>query len=268
MILHSDIIGDAMNQDPISQLRRMVCQFEQLDKNLAYLCGHFEGDVNRFAVELSNTLMKVLDAKTEIKRYLADMLDVKIGDRRLADKLRKIRDNKGYFVDKLCQGMSQEFDPDFDWMDALWTNGTADYVNQNFFKRRDEVGAIIVQQGLNDRFRSHLENIRDAYALGQYEAAIVFCRALIEVGVFEILTRKGVIRAVPGVTDIDAYRPRELMQKVKPYVRPQSLHQETIEVVKRANSLLHSKNPMSITSEKDALESIKTTFRFLEALYS
>ena len=207
---------------------------------------------------------------------LAEYVGIKITDPELATKIMRIRDNTHYKIDGYCkfgekvteEKISEELDEEFDWMEALFDEGTADYVDINFFRRRDQIGTIVVSQSLPPRFHQNLKNLQEAYALGLFETTLVFCRSLIEVGVFEALKKSGKLRTTKNVTYMEHYILSGLMHQVRSQVKDLDNHDRAKEVIKKANKVLHWKKDVVFTvGEKDALEAVRTTFQLLEQLF-
>lgn len=99
-----------------------------------------------------------------------------------------------------------------------------------------------------------------------FETAVVYCRALIESGCFEILKRRGKISTDKRTADVREYRLKDLMRDVKPLVyRPN--WDATEQVIKLADRVLHSKREKSAVLETEAYDAIKTTYAIIEELF-
>jgi hypothetical protein len=246
------------------RLRKMMIEFEKLDKDFL---------AKTKSENLADAIMPVIEAKKEIKRFLADRPSFQAsGD--LEVKLKKIRDNDGYIIDEVCElveeklgiAISQEAEDEIDWMDALFEKGTAGYVDWEFFRRRNQVGSIIASQTLPDIFLHHLDKLKECYALGLFEATIIYCRAVIESGGFEALKRKGEIRSTKKEADIREYSLKALIKSIKRYVS-RTNYDEAKDVIEYANNILHSKRKKIVVSENDAYDSIRSTFSIIEELF-
>lgn len=153
---------------------------------------------------------------------------------------------------------------EMNWREALFTEGTADYVDQAYFRRKNEIGSIIGSQSLPSIFVGQLNKVKECYALDLFEATIVFCRAVIEAGCFEALRRKGEIDQ--GVGDIREYKLGALINGIKRFVsRPK--YNQADKVIDLASNILHSKCDEIVVSEKEAYGSIKYTFAIIEDLF-
>ncbi len=202
--------------ESLSELVALVVDFERLDMSIPAAIG--TGD-------LLDVIKKIMEAKKKVKRYLAGCKPLNVG-RDLGIKLKKIRDNYGYTIDRVAKAvesttgtlMSQESEEDVDYVDALFRQGTADYVDDNFFRRKNQIGTVIVSESLPDHFVQHFANLRECYALGLFHAAVVYCRAVIETGCFEALRRRGRVKLDPKVDDIREFSLKDLMRNVKPFV--------------------------------------------------
>ena len=105
---------------------------------------------------------------------------------RLGLKLEKIRDNYGYAIEHVVDAfgeitgktISQGSEDGKDYIDALFTEGTADYVDEQFFSRRNQVGTLIVSGPLPDHFVHHFHNLRECFALGLFETTVIYERSV------------------------------------------------------------------------------------------
>lgn len=248
----------------LSELVALVATFEKLDSSITAAIGSGDLDV----------IEKALEAKKKVKRYLADCKPLNVG-RDLGIKLKKIRDNYGYTIDRVVDAverttgtqMSQEAEEDIDYVDALFSQGTADYIDDNFFRRKNQIGTLVVSESLPDHFVQHFANLRECYALGLFQAAVVYCRAVIETGCFEALRRKGQVKLNPKVDDIREFSLKVLMRNVKPFVY-ESNWDKTDATIKKADEVLHSKRKKVVISEQEAFDAIQDTFALVEELFS
>jgi hypothetical protein len=247
------------------KLRRNIKEFEDLDNELySYMkLGNME------------YLARVLKAKKNIKRLLSEEEVIHIGpDKALADKLKKIRDDYGYNIDLLIDNInnycgsdiSQSSEDDKDYVDALFSEGTADYVDEKFFQRKNEIGAVICNQSLPDIFLYHIARLKECYSLGLFDSTIIYCRAVIESCAYIFLCKKGQISTDKKITDIGEYSLKELLLRIKPYTNS-SIQQEVAKVISLANRVLHEKRKSVSVTNIDAYNSVKSTFDFIEILF-
>jgi hypothetical protein len=248
----------------LSELVALVADFERLDSSIPTAIRTGDLDV----------IEKTIEAKKKAKRYLADCKPLNLG-RDLGIKLKKIRDNYGYIIDRVVEAvesttgtqMSQESEEDIDYVDALFSQGTADYVDDNFFRRKNQVGTLLVSESLPDHFVQHFANLRECYALGLFQAVVVYCRAVIETGCFEALRRRGRVKLDPKVDDIREFRLKVLMRSVKPFVYEPNWDKADA-TIKKADEVLHSKRKKVVISEQEAFDAIQNTFTIVEELFS
>jgi hypothetical protein len=246
----------------LSNLVALVAEFERLDSLILAAVRTGDWDV----------IEKTMEAKKEVKRNLADSKPLNV-NRDLGIKLKKIRDNYGYTIDRVMEAverttgtqMSQESEEDIDYVDALFSQGTADYVGENFFRRKNQIGTLVVSESLPDHFVQHVANLRECYALGLFQAAIIYCRAVIETGCFESVRRRG--KLGPKGDDIREFSLKALMRSVKPLVY-ETNWDKADETIKKAGDVLHSKRKKVVISEKEAFDAIQDTFAMVEELFS
>lgn len=251
----------------LSEIVALVADFERLDRSISAAIGTGDPD-------LIMKIVETMDAKKKVKRYLADCKPLNVG-RDLGIKLKKMRDNYGYTIDRVMKTLeramgtqiSQESEEDIDYVGALFSQGTADYVDENFFRRKNQIGTLVVSESLPDHFVQHFTNLRKCYALGLFQAAVVYCRAVIETGCFEALRRKGQVKLDPKVKDIREFSLKALMRSVKPLVYETNWDKADA-TIKKADDVLHSKREKVVISEREAFDAIQDTFAMVEELFS
>jgi len=238
-------------------LQRLILEFEKLDARL------FE--------ELKNSnfdfIGNVRDAKLKIKKYISDRDTVEAKDF-LAVKIKKIRDNYGYNIDTIWSKLEEisgerihQEHEEVDFVSALFEEGTADYVDDNHFRRKNQVGTLVCH-GLPQKITDHLNRLKECYSLGLFYASTVYCRALIEAGGYAYLCRK----RPENTCNQEEYSLKSLMVSLKPFT-DKFVHTEADKVVKKANDLLHFKKSQVKIDEKEAFSHIQSTFAFIENLY-
>jgi len=252
------------DSDELARLVALVAEFEKLDASIPQ--GLEKGNLD----VLDQTLTK----KKEIKRILSGRRPLNV-DFKLGFKLKKIRDNYGYVIDLVLEAiakhtgtpLSQESEDGIDYIDALFSEGTADYVDEGFFTRKNEVGTLIVSGSLPDHFVHHFQNLRECYALGLFQATVIYCRAVIETGCFEALRRKGKVKLNSKAEDIREFSLKALMNSIKPFIYRDNWENAN-KVIKKADGILHSKRQKMTITQIEAYNAIKDTFAIIEEIFS
>lgn len=248
----------------LTHLNKLVNEFEKLDTSI----------ISEFKNGNLEIINQTLEAKKKVKRFLSESKPLKVHDS-LKLKLKKIRDNYGFVIDRAVEVLSkvtgtpfsQESENGIDYIDALFSEGTADYVDEGFFTRRNEVATLIVSESLPGHFTHHFQNLRECYALGLFQTTIIYCRAVIETGCFEALNRRENLRHDSAVTNAREYSLKVLMNSIKKYVY-EGNWEKADKVIKKADEILHSKQSNVITNKDQAYDAIKDTFAIIEELFS
>ena len=255
------------SSDKLKQLLKLLTEFEELDISIPSALSNKDIGV------LDRTLAK----KKEMKRLLSECDPLSV-DRGIGNKLKKIRDNHGHNIDRVLEtfkevmgeAISQESEEGIDIVDALFSEGTADYVDEGFFTRRNEVSTLILSESINSglpHILRHFRNLRECYSLGLFETAVIYCRALIETGCFEALRRQGLIRRDLKVEDFREYHLKALMESIRGIVSRGNWNRAD-KVIKNADRILHSKRESPFVNQNEAYDAIKDTFAIIEELYS
>ena len=246
-----------MNKDfsKLWEMRRLVQEFEKLDKNIS------EGSLDSF--------IEAIKLKEKIQEIIASGLDEGI-DAPFAKKLIQIRDNRGYNIDKLI--------PDETWRDIqkekaqeqAWEQYVEreDSIDYHYLQRRKEIGTIICNTKLSGNIQRNLENIKDCYANGMYDAAIIYCRALIEYTTYKMRKRKGLIKENlnKNISDIAHGKSRKSLEaalyQIERFINPK-VFKHIMDVKELVDEILHSKDPI-INYKLTPFDSIRWTFVFVE----
>lgn len=84
------------DQESLWRLQKMLQKFEKLDESL----------LDNLKARNFDAIDKTVEAKKEVKRFLADRPLVNVGPD-LALKLKMIRDNYGYNIDKFLESLER-----------------------------------------------------------------------------------------------------------------------------------------------------------------
>ena len=256
------------NNRELARLVHLVSEFEKLDASISNSLENSNTDV------LLDIVGKTLAKKKEIKRFLSECSPLNV-DRNLGLKFKKIRDNYGYTIDlilelfakKTGKTLSQESEEGLDYVHALLSEGTACYVDERFFTRKNEVGTLIISESLPDHFVHHFQSVRECCALGLFQTTVIYCRAVIETGCFEALRRRGRAKLDSRVGDISEFSLKVLMRNIKPFVYGENWDKAD-KVIKKADSILHSKKQKVSITQEEAYNAIKDTFAIVEEIFS
>lgn len=255
-------MNDPKNVD-FEHLNDLIEKFEKLDSEISSV---WKSKGPEKGIEL---LEKTRLSKLEIKRFMSRHENIPARNH-LALKIKKIRDNYGYNIDKIYDflsqkaELSQEDEEGIDYVDALFSEGTADYVDEHFFRRKNEVGSVVLSRNLPEVFIGHLKRLKECYSLGLFEATVIYCRAVIETSVHMYLSKQPKSKSY-GMWEKSlriALREKAIKDKV-------SKHnwKEADRIREVANDILHGKADRTTISEKEAFECIKSTFAFAEDLF-
>lgn len=257
----------------LDQLKNLVDEFERLDNLILEVEGIRSGDTTIDKQALRQALGQALSVKIEIKRILSHSEPINI-DRKLSEKLKKIRDNYGYSTDIVIQALgeitgnaiSQEEEEDIDVAMRLHDEGAIDYVDEGYYKRLLQFGTLILGESLPENFTYNFKNLRKCFALGLSEVTIIYCRVVIETGCFMALERTGRIKSANEVQDFREYSLYALMNSIKNDVYVYNW-KKAKKAIKRANDILHTKRNKIVVDDVEAFEVIQDTFAFLEDLF-
>lgn len=206
---------------------------------------------------------EIILLKKEIKKYLYYYASV-IADINITNKLRKIRNDKGYFIDDIYDYFTKKVELENDVFDEGIDYLTEMYDPEEFAKRVHKVGAFIISKNFPDVILYHIINLKECFAIGLFEASLFYCRTLIESAGFEFLRRKGKIK---NNTNLNELRPVDINRMLREFITEKVIFIKIEDIRRIANESLHPKKAYNEIIEQEAFDAIKSTFEFIEHLY-
>ena len=168
-----------------------------------------------------------------------------------------------FAFDVRCDAYSSTFTPE-KYLD--WAREAMHVVNpEQYGKRSQSVGTPIVSQTVPTPLSQHLQRLKRCYLLGLDEMAIVFCRSVLEVALFEALRRRGKLPGSGNVADIKSWRFARLLGLTDRQMLGEEMKDRAKFIGELAGDLLHTGKPLEPTKKTEGV--IKDTFGIVEELY-
>lgn len=198
----------------------------------------------------------------EIRDALARESSLKVSDEGLRRELQEIRDKN------LGEDPSwREFVYDEE-LEAAQDSLFNPYDPREIWEHAREIGTIIVGQSTPSIVSHYLDEIKLCYQYQLLNATIVFCRALLEVGLREFLRKQGVYKTNEKVIYLDECNLNGLIRECKEHnFLPRKSLNKLHAVRKKANRILHSSSKVTSCSQEETLSIVKDTFSVLEEIY-
>lgn len=259
--------GEIMNLETVSRLRELVVKFKRSESNLRETIIRSKGLESE---EVEGAWKEISDIVSEIKRTLGNEPVLHIPEITLKRTLTGIRDNnlKSLFFN-LCDILKIDpgkYIPGYDEIyDDLHEEILDQVLPNELIENKMEIGTIILSQSIPPFFQYHLNKIRDCYCFNFQEAASIWARSLLEVGIKEALRKKGKLRSDSKVIDLEGRDLFGLINLCRGSFDPNVI--KKMENVRReVNKLLHSED-ISKKEKVNYLRVIKDTFQILENLF-
>jgi len=244
----------------LEEIHLLVERFERADGALARTLR--SGD----PVAIRKAIGETVAAKRRVKRWLAQHEQLRGLDRHLAKRVRHIRDNQGYTIDR-CRGLDTSDELEWEaypdgFLTELWAAyELAEELGGNpILARAAKIGSLVLSDAVPDAIARHVATVKRAYAVGLYDAVVVFCRSLTEAAVYVFLE---VRHNLPGGLKPGSF---DLLERVAPYVLPEKLG-NAHRVRMAANDLIHGKRKAGSTAEAVSFRVARDTFQFIEQLF-
>ncbi len=257
----------------------------QVITEFRHLIAKFKEHQKRFGIALVNhdyndPVFEAIDKVViEIKEKLAQYDVLQIDDLTLRNDLIAIRENKdfGYFLvlDILSKyGGTEEnftFAPDMP-MDKWWTILQDEIISNvdpdTLFRRKMDVGALLVGKTMPKHLTGHLAMIKDCYTWGFGDAASIYCRTILEEGFREALKSKSEFKMPQQRRDLETWPFEWLLKHSR---KNKYFYVEAIDraykIKENVNHIVHPTSGKRPSKRMSPLEILKGTFYVLEMLF-
>jgi hypothetical protein len=241
------------NRLDLGDLHRLIQEFERLDKELPKRLLEFSDE---------RVIEETLAARRKIVKFIESYTNI-IADKQLTKKLKMIRDNKGYYIDIIHQYSHKE-SVQKNRSKSPRDNLAWIWFGRNYHKRKTKIGVINCNKPLPLTLSKHLDNIKECYSFGLYEAAICYCSNIINFLILDYLKKH-----CPAQYDIKCIISNDsciniLMEKSKDHLTNHDIVNMSIAVKEKADDILRSGGDDKTLSEEMAFDCIKETFMFIE----
>jgi hypothetical protein len=231
---------------------------------------------------------KAFDLKNEILTELHDTASLSIYDSEVLRTLDIIRRNEKMYSISFYENFAKFVNEKFEnWQDKLDLTLT-DYLCSSgkdlseefhssfdlygYYEAKAKVGPIISSLQVPPAILSYFEEIKNVFAFGQYRSCIALCRALLEMSLWDRLSRKKVFTDTDSkVTSIDVAKEDNLYKYINLAKYNNILDGSGVNTAnnirKTSNGILHIRSRVVKIDEKDALKIIFSTVQIVEELY-
>lgn len=253
----------------VAELLDLLGEFERCDQAIAAAVAAREEVDSQIAY-------RALAARFQIRAWLFGLATPVRLPPGVSARVRAIRNDSRFAVDSLAPSAKEAVVKE--WLENTGTTGgvlddiwaaqelTEELGGNPMVGRAYRCGGLVLTSGVPPGLYRHAQTVKDCFAVGLFDAVVVFCRGLVEALAFEAARRRGYSPRGAKVTNVDevtlVWCLRTLAQDVPTKVLD-GVHQVRL----RANQILHSKQEAAQTGEEDAFEAILHTFHFVEHLY-
>jgi len=237
---------------------------ERIEKNPEFLKDRPRSkDINKYLAPLS----EIYEAYwlREVKEELSHETEIQIFDYKLGEEIKQIRNLD---PDKKFPNIFGE--DSFHYIDPMeleeYHEEHRDFLYDTL-KREKELDPIIVGSKLPDSLSPYINQLRSCYSYGLHLAAIVFCRALIEMALKDALEKRKPPIPEDEKRSVSAIAGKARYEKII----NQGVHDSIKLICKEAGEILHegAKNYSDNKYAKDkSLLLIKETISTLEYIYT
>lgn len=275
----------------INESARKLDRLEKEYMKLMYESGEptTNEELLKHVTELRNVGADAFDIRNEILVEFPHITNLKIYDSLVKNILKKIREKEKFYSINFYECYSEfveeksgkpfDFPINFEqFMDAKfddwWDDFHSNYHIPSYYGEIIKIGPIISSASIPDEARSYFSEIREAYAFALYFSAIALCRALMEMCIFDKLSRKGAFQE-SNIVQFDTAKQDRLYHLI-PLARNKGLLNDRTKnlagrIRRSSNRILHPRkiNKSELRDiKKDALEIIIGTIGVIEKLYT
>ncbi|MFQ5913189.1 MAG: hypothetical protein ACE5JS_08400 [Nitrospinota bacterium] len=282
-----------MGEDFRAQLRQMIHDFEGADSSVWEWMNKFDRrdrTSDELIDEWTGNMIPALKLAVRISGTLADASWSLVDDPQLRRKARTIREKKGYIsfeaeraflslldkitgkryesllgIDDVVKSLREYLDSDSaEWdiriiheiLDEAFLGTPADYL-----LRKLEIGGLIVKNNIKSEVSGIIVDLQGLYVLGQFRAAVVICRTVLEAALRDKLGRKVDSKKVQELDNWSLPRLWKPFERDRRYAH----YSDKIKRINReATDTVHARTD---APSRGCLETIKDTLEILESLY-
>ncbi|MFQ5915937.1 MAG: hypothetical protein ACE5JS_22405 [Nitrospinota bacterium] len=273
-----------MADELISCLRRMVEKFEDADQHVnqslsAFLEASGEPTKTNLRTVFWESFIENLKLAAEIQAELADYSPVVSADPYLKKKLGNISRKKGYktfdIERVLLEGEKHETllgekeleevfgDYSFYVFDILDTAKMGPF--SDFLRRKILIAGLVVGNRNIEKISGFVQDVKNLYFLGQWRAAAILCRTLLETALRQRAKRDS---SPDKVEELEKWTLDWLLPRVGKKYLSRMQFDRAKEINTDASDLVHGRKKAPQVTGETCLETIKDTFIILETLHA
>jgi hypothetical protein len=263
MLKDFDSIEDIMT---VSDMINNIINLEIFGKNL------FEKrkitDTENYINSIIKCFVLYLAYKKSIKKKLAILPVVSFDSKQYKTYAKAIQNNELLYLDKKIEKIKdKEFfksiyeDQELNFDELYEIGGIYFPSSAEIMANLLEISSVLTTIEISEDLRQFIDEARDSFAFGKYNAVYALCRTILETALRDIGIKKGLIKKVRNSKQFyDEYPPYKIIEEIS----PQHLTIKIKGLYDRLSSLIHGFNTVDRkTSQKTLFETLK----IVEELY-
>jgi hypothetical protein len=217
---------------------------------------------------IGKSLKEYIATKVKIKTALIDFSVAKIHDHLAKNVLSKIGQGEPFQADKIIKMLESQSEEKVS-LEALDDSEIEQlgsdlfyswYSHYEYIEALYDIGSLIVSITIPEALKTYVSEARSCFAFQQYNAVYGLCRTILESAIRHTCERKGLLKSVGKVVDIESYKPAELINKAA----KGDLRDRIRDIYSKTSTLLHGRK--TIKSE-DAKIMFRDTLKAVQDLY-
>lgn len=231
---------------------------------------------------------KAFVLKNEIKIEFTKITDLAVDDPSALKIIDKIKNDEKFYSISFYENIAEMVNKDIDnWNDRIDLS-IRDYLLSekydklfaefhtwfdvcNYYDAKMSIGAIISSAIVPEKIKPYFDELRETYAFEQHRASIALCRALLEMALFEKLSRLKAFTNRPQLTDISPEKEGNLFQYIKMAKNKKILNRSEIDsahdIRKFCNKILHMTKCEVKPNHSETHRIIIDTISLIESAY-
>jgi len=254
-----------MSLETEQELIQLAMQFRAANKSVV------KSIVEGRAAELPNLLCEYVRLKKEIKTSLATLPVTQIQDEEARELISKVSQETPLEADKIIKlledqsGESLELeDLDDDEIDELGSKWFYSWISHyEYVRSLYQVGSLIVGFRVPEILQTYVREVRECYALQQYNAVIALCRTILEASAKDLCERKGFFQKLgSNVVEIN---PKVYNQLISAVARGPLKKRAVRLYYRNACPVIHGDR---VVNADQSLQVLRETISVVQELYS
>lgn len=249
-----------------------------------------EKEFEEFISEAIDQSFEAFNIRNQIVDNLSAVSELRIIDNDIMRTIDKIKQDDKFYSIAFYETIAELLNKDIHDMDEQYAIDIGDYLYKRFNKLFDnfhiwfdihdyyykklKIGTIVSSKKVPNNIVNYFKELKEAYSFSRYIASVALCRAMLEMVLYDRLSRRKIFGKDSKNITIDVAKEDNLNRYINLAKWNNIMNTKDCDAAHKirmsANSILHPKdnfNKLDQLDEKDTFDIIFQTIQLIEKLY-